>query len=233
MLAWLVAAVAFADPAAQISAMFPGSAITEVGGAAAISPIKRKGEVGYVLVSDISTVPVGKRSLIAFGLQTTEADTVSRATEGEWTRVLAVILVEADGTFVAKPEGFPLEERVDLGCMGDFCDFGPRGALEAVEGSDRFAILRWHGGAGESMGAIRPLLVEGDAIRAFEDVADGSAGGLTGCAWTQQFQGFKESKGVLRAVRMRSCDTGPDCEQICSEQGYPQEATLSPVTLAP
>lgn len=237
---WLLALSALAaDPVDQIAGLFPGSAVTTVQGDRSIAPIRRQGKAGWIPADEVSAVEVdGGRRLVAFRLEMADVapDALEQAAAepGVRTRVLQVVLLDADGSFVAEPEGFPLEAEVDLRCLGDFCNFGPSGRLEPVEGSTTWAVLRWSSGEMESMGALKPLRVQGDTIRTYDDVAEGSGGGLTGCGWTQEHQSLRERDGALKAMRMQVCGDGTEaCEPVCSDQGYPQERTLQPVTLAP
>ncbi|MCB9677660.1 MAG: hypothetical protein H6737_21320 [Alphaproteobacteria bacterium] len=237
----LLLAASAAEPASLVAGLFPSAETTTVDGKPAIAPVVRNGQVGYVLLDGISSVPMADgATLLAFELDTaagveksTEALTAARnGGTTNWTRVLGVVLVDAKGAFVSKPEGFPLEKEIDTACVGDFCALGPRGALVAVEGSTRYAILMLEPDP-ESMGTFVPLRVTGSAIEALEARQHGTAGGLTGCPQTAEWNGFREKEGQLKAMRMKQCHGDAEtCADICREAGYPLEATLSPVVLA-
>jgi len=237
MLWLLLPAALAASPADQVAALFPGAGHAQIGPHEALAPIKRHGEVGYILLQDISAVPVdGGRTLVAFRLQTakTSPDELAAAVRDvpRWTRVLQVVLLDANGKFLSKPAGFPMEKSVNTECVGDLCDFGPSGHLEGVKGSSHWAVLHWRTGVVDDMGRLEPLQVEGDAVTASEDVLEGSGGGATGCEWTVAYQDLHDKDGALRATKGSSCDgTGPGCAALCKANGYPLEQTLQPVTL--
>jgi len=230
-----------AEPSTQVAPLFPGAKRIEVAGKPALGPIRRKGLAGFVPIESISAIPViDGRTLLSFQLQLADIDPTVEAigaaasgAQSKWNRVLAVVLLGADGSFIAKPEGFPREQSVDLECRGDFCDLGPRGKIRPVEGSTRFGILEIDPQP-ESLGSFIPIEVLADSLVLYKERPQGTSGGLTGCSRTVQWQSFKESKGALKALRMRVCgeENPRECAEQCEEAGYPIEKTLTPVTLS-
>lgn len=229
-----------AEPASLVAGLFPTAKQVTIAGKPALAPIRRKGQTGWIALDSISTVPMADgRSLVAFRLETADlpdsVDAVEQAVSSghsSWNRVLGVVLLGADGAFIAKPPGYPLEKQVQLDCMGDFCDFGPRGRLHPVNDSTRYAVLELDAQP-ESMGAMVPIRVQGDTLQLMKSREHGSAGGLTGCAHSQIWSGFREKDGQLKAVRVRSCGDGDEdrCKQLCDEAGYPTIQTGGPFTL--
>ncbi len=187
-----------------------------------ITPIKRKGKWGYGHKAVRVAVPGGY--LLAFELELADieeagVDAFIRAEEmgvppEKASRVLAVVLVNRKGKFVAKAEGFPLEADILRWCMGDLCigQGVALGALEPIPGAKHAALLRY---TQEGVSYVRVLFVK-DGVHASSSISLGSMDDLSGCGLRVELIKVKYLGGPFEAELRHHCNKEA-CPEECAE----------------
>ena len=207
-----------------------------------IAPVGRDGLWGYVPVEEVQAAGVAEGHVIAFPIRlgsvgregwasllrhrpTYElspdadlrmiADLEAEAPEGSFLALLQVALTDRRGTFVSKPEGFPLEQEVGPGTDHAFRVRG----LAPVSGSDRAVVLEYaEPEPAMFSGLVRALAVEGTAFRVGSPEVHGTLYAM-GCEITRRFESFRLDGGSVVGARTEDCDReDATCGSYCEPE---------------
>lgn len=223
-----------AAAARLVSGLYPGATVRTVERRAALSgdrvsahqvlPIKRGQRWGYaenaqvlpiakkrrILVFELMTAAIERRAVAAFARDKSSGPT-------RYRELVAAVLLDAKGGFVAKPAGFPLSAEVDRECLGDMC---------VGQGLELRYAIHIHNSREEVYLELRRkgrlevvALSAGDReLEATKPLRYSRVEDLTGCGLhARLLQVSRESMG-LRAVIRQYCNPA-SCPEMCKERG--------------
>jgi len=222
-----------AEAAEMVARLFPGSKATrmlrhdrrsgKMVNAHRVLPVKRKGLWGYAENPQVQPVEGGL--ILAFELHMAA---IERGKVAGWARskqkgprkylqLIAVVLVDKQGKFVAKPDGFPLSGEINLDCLGDMC-VGQGVALRSinrVEGSSRAAWLDLR-----IRGSLRAvgLIDDGRVVLASELLSYGSVEDQSGCGMGGEVLSASYRDHAIHLQLREHCDVEA-CPYVCAEEG--------------
>jgi len=123
----LTVALLAAAPAPAVARLFPGSKVGARGAEPIVGPIQRNGMWGYA--AQIQTASGGGVQWLSFQLylaKGTRPESPEEAAEQVWGEesvhaVLELVALDRSGRVLGRPDGWPLEAELNLGCMGAAC----------------------------------------------------------------------------------------------------------------
>ena len=196
-----------------------------------VLPVKRKGLWGYA--ENVWLVPVGDDYVLAFELHMAA---IERGAVAGWAKdkrngpekyqqMIAVVLVDAQGKFKAKPAGFPLIAEVISQCMGDLC-VGQGAALRSLNLVEGNGNALWFDMRLDGTLRALGLMRKGDALMTSQTLHLGSVDDLSGCDMSSNVQmGSYKNHDVY--LHLRDHCNPEACPDECGGRGIRSPAKSS------
>ncbi|MEM6533534.1 MAG: hypothetical protein AAF654_12995 [Myxococcota bacterium] len=220
--------IKFKGQADAVARLFPTGEVEERGKSCYhVAPVQRDGLWGYIDLAGSVTFE-SEDGLLAFRMVVGAKDKGSieklrdfdyaKDTQFQGKEYLAVILVDPEGAFLDKPEGYPRMASRTVGCTGDMCSVEgiQLNSIKMIHGADDLAWMDiYHGGSRKVIG----FRYYRNELQTTKDIAIGPLDDLRGCGIDSEVVDVS-GKGATATLQLKDhCDVGV-CPAECRSEGF-------------